>query len=289
MVGRAAGRTGGIDVIVRVHDLGRLEELGRAVFSAALQDYEPVTVVVVCQRFGAAGVAAVREALADTMAIVPQAGLEVLDWGGVGDGRAALMNLGLLAGRRRYCAFLDYDDVIYPEGYRLLVRELEESGAAIAFGGVLNAYVAMAGAAPYTTGKRRVFEGAGLPRLLLNNFCPIHSFVVDRERVAAGDLVVDETMGALEDYDLLLRLCARYRSSFRLKDKIVGEYLFKDDGSNVNPLANVDGQARWDVALGRIGALKDGLALCAEVQRDLGVDVPGLTVAGYLDKAGIIA
>lgn len=280
--------TQGLDVIVRVHDPARLDELERAVFSAALQDHRPATVIVACQRFGPA-VQSVRDALAPIMAIVPEVGLQVLDWEGPGDGRAALMNLGLRAGRSRHAAFLDYDDVIYPEAYRLLIGELEASGAAIAFGGILNAYVARGGAVPYTTAKRRVFEGAGLARLLLNNFCPVHSFVLDRARIAPELLVVEESLGALEDYDLLLRICARHASSFRLKDKVVGEYLFKDDGSNINPLANPAGQAAWDRALAAIAARKAGLVLSPEVQGLLDVDVPGLTVAAYLEGAPGIA
>ena len=47
--------TGGtLDVVIRVHDPARLDELDRAVFSAILADHRPLSVHVMCQRFDAA-------------------------------------------------------------------------------------------------------------------------------------------------------------------------------------------------------------------------------------------
>ena len=283
----AAPERPGLDVVVRVHDPARLDELSRAVFSIALQDYRPVTIHVVCQRFEAEALEAVRQTLTPLMTIAGDAGLELLNRPDPSplDARAALLNHGLQAGRARYAAFLDYDDLIYPEGYRLLIGELEASGAAIAFGGILNAYVSRDGLVPVTKAKHHVFQGEGLSQLLHNNFCPLHSFVLDRRRIAAEDLVIDESLAALEDYDFLLRLCARYPSSFRLKDKIVGEYVLKDDHSNINPLAH-PGQAEiaWEAANVELTARKGRLVLSRAIQGLLGVDEPGLTVAAFLDR-----
>ena len=91
----------GIDVVVRMHDPARLDELGRAVFSLALQDYRPITIAVLCQRFDAAALAAVRRELAPILAIAADAGLEVLNRPEPvpRDARAALLNQGLAAGR----------------------------------------------------------------------------------------------------------------------------------------------------------------------------------------------
>ena len=278
----------GLDVVIRMHDPARLDELGRAVFSAALQEYRPLAIHVVCQRFGAEDVASVRAALAPMLAIVPEVALHVHDRGEAqpDDARAALLNRGIGAAAGRYLAFLDYDDLIYPEGYRVLIGELEASGAAIAFGGVLNTEIAAAGMVPITVTKRRVFEGEGLAQLLRSNFCPLHSFVLDRSRIRRADLVVDETLVALEDWELLLRLCAAYPSSFRLKDKIVGEYLFKDDGSNSNPMAAAGSLAdAWPAALAVVEARRATLVLGPAVQASLGVGQPGLTVAEFLAGA----
>ena len=278
----------GIDVIIRTHDPSRLDELSRAVFSAAMQDYRPVSIIVVCQRFDAGAIAAVHSTLAPVLAVAGDATLQVLNRPdpSPADARAALLNVGLRATTARHVAFLDYDDLIYAEGWRVLIDELAESGAALAFGAVLNASVSRDGLVPYVTAKRRVFVGDGLPQLLRSNFCPIHSYVIDRSRVDPLDLRVDEGLVALEDYDLLLRLVSRYRSSFRHKDRVVGEYLLKDDHSNLNPIAESGyGGETWLAALAEIERRKAGLAISPAVQDQLQVSAPELTVAEYLARA----
>lgn len=279
MVGEA------LDVVMRVHDPARLDELGRALFSAMLQDYRPCALTIVCQRFPDAALAALEAVLAPLRTIEPGVPVQVLNRveAEPRDARAALLNLGLRAGTGRYAAFLDYDDVIYPEGWRLLIGELRGSGAAVAFGGIVTATVSRQGLVPVTRDKRHVFQGEGLAQLLRGNFCPLHSFVLDRTRIAPADLVVDEGLAALEDYDLLLRLCARYPSSFRLKDRIVGEYVLKDDGSNANPMARGGVAADWGAVLAEIESRKARLALSPAVMAQL--SQAEMTVAGFLARA----
>ena len=275
-----------LDVIIRMHDPARLDELDRAVFSAALSEHRPLTVMVVCQRFTRAELDAVDAMLAQIRAIVPDVGLTVLNRPDPEprDARSALLNLGLAAATGRFLAFLDYDDVIYPEAYGLLIQELRDTGAAIAFGGVLNAEVSRAGLLPFTLSKRRIFHGSGLAQLLHDNFCPLHSFVVDRHRIRPDTLRIDEALTGQEDYDLLLRICARHPASFRRKDVIVGEYLFKDDGSNINPLAGPGSAGPgWLAISAAMDARKAALTMAPEVLAGLGITEPGLTVAEALD------
>ena len=281
-----------LDVIIRMHDPARLDELNRAVFSAALQDMPSVTIHVVCQRFTAPDLKAVRRCLAPIMALAPGTTLQVHNRVDPlpCDARAALLNLGIAAAHRtpggRYLAFLDYDDLIYPEGWRLLAAELEATGAAIAFGAVLNATVSRHGLVPLVTAKQHIFHGDGLRQLLHSNFCPLHSFLIDCTRLPPG-LVFDETLTALEDYDFLLRVVSHCPSSFRLKDKPIGEYLLKDDGSNMNPMARSSHPASstpstWAAAIAAVDARKRHMVLSQAVQTQLGIDRPGLTVAGLL-------
>lgn len=276
-----------LDVIIRAHDPARLDELARAVFSAAMQDYRPVTILVVCQRYTADALDAVRTTLAPILELAGDVPLQVLNRADPTpiDARAALMNIGLRAAASHYVAFLDYDDLIYAEGWRLLTTELAASGAAVAFGAVMNASVSRDGLVPYVTAKHRVFQGNGLAQLLRNNYCPLHSFVLDRTLIEPADLVVDETMVALEDYDLLLRLVSRYPASFHHKDTIVGEYLLKDDHSNLNPIAEASlGGVAWLSALAEIDRRKTRMVLAPAVQLQLQVHEPGLTVAAYLAR-----
>jgi hypothetical protein len=280
-----------LDVIIRTHDPARLDELNRAVFSAALQEHRPTSIIVVCQRYDSAAIEAVQAALAPVMEIASDVPLQVLNRPDPAplDARAALLNVGLRAATARYIAFLDYDDLIYPDAWEALTTELEISGAAIAFGGILNATVSRDGLVPYISAKHRVFRGEGLPQLLHNNFCPLHSFVLDRSLIAPQDLIFDETLVALEDYDLLLRIVSRYPSSFHHRDTIVGEYLLKDDHSNLNPIAQSHaGGTAWMKAVAEVDRRKTQLVLSPAVQRQLRIDEPGLTVAEYLARHPVV-
>ena len=195
----------GLDVIVRLHAPADLDEVGRAVFALALQDHHPVTIMIVCQNFDPAALDAARIALAPIMAIAPEVALQLLNCPG-----AALLNQGLAACRARYIAVLDPDRLIYPEAYRLLIAELQDSGAAIAFGGILATTIDRDGLAPLTLTKVRPVQGSD----------PGQPFVLDRGRIAAADLVADDTMA---ERDLLRRLCAHYKSSIRLKSTVLAE------------------------------------------------------------------
>jgi hypothetical protein len=266
-----------LDVIIRTHDPARLDELTRAVFSAALQEHRPTSIIVVCQRYDSAAMDAVQAALTPVMEIAGDVPLQVLNRPDPAplDARAALLNVGLRAATARYIAFLDYDDLIYPDAWEALTTELEISGAAIAFGGILNATVSRDGLVPYISAKHRVFRGEGLPQLLHNNFCPLHSFVLDRSLIAPQDLVFDETLVALEDYDLLLRIVSRYPSSFH--------------HSNLNPMAQSHaGGTAWMKAVAEVDRRKTQLVLSPAVQRQLRIDEPGLTVAEYLARHPVV-
>ena len=72
------------------------------------------------------------------------------------------------------------------------------------------------------------------------NFCPLHSYVLDRSRIDPWDLAFDPTLSWEEDYDLLLRICAKYPSDFSLVTTQIGEYYFKTDDSNPTGLVLSD-------------------------------------------------
>ena len=55
---------------------------------------------------------------------------------------------------------------------------------------------------------------------------------LDRRRVDPADIWFEEQLSCAEDYDFLIRFCAKYRSDFTQMKRYVGEYLIKDDGSN---------------------------------------------------------
>lgn len=280
----------GIDVVVRFHDPARQNELERALLCLLAQQHRPLRVLLVLQRFTAAQKDALQQALDPLLALPGAPPLELLDFHAPepADARSALVNTGFAAATGRYLALLDYDDILYPEAYRLLIAQLAASGAAIAFAGITVRRVDIHPLFPHVQAAPQPFHGSGLADLLRANFCPIHSFVVDRTRLDPAELRFEENLTLEEDYDFLLRVCARHRADFSLIHTQIGEYFFKTDNSNTlagkTPSPRL--AARAAGAKQFIEGRKHLLTLASDVQAQLGINPPepGLTIAEFLER-----
>jgi hypothetical protein len=280
----------GVDVIVRFHAPHRLTELQRAVFSLVGQEFRPIRILLTLQRFTDGDAKAVCEALNPLLSLPDAPALTVLRYDAVepGDARSALANLGFAAATARYVALLDYDDVLYPEAYRLLTGRLRESGAGIAFGNIAVKLVDVYDGFLHVCEQQDPFQGSTLPDLLRQNFCPIHSFVVDRTRVPADELRFEPTLTIEEDYEFLLRVCAKVESDFALVSIRIGDYYYKSDDSNtvagrpvITPatVARIEATQTFNEGRRRLTPLSE------TVQRQLGLHRyrPGLTIRAFLD------
>src|ERR1044072_95632 len=225
----------GIDVIVRVHDPKRSCELDRALFSLVNQSFCPVHPIIVAQDFSDSALMELRglinkhdwtfEQISPTIINVKSASTE--------DQRSRLLNVGLAHTRYRFFGILDFDDYIYGDAYQYLISEALRDGAAIAFGGIEVNHVRVFSDHTYTWRKvRDAFHGQSLDDLLNSNFCPIHSFVVDRAAVDLGDFFFVENLTILEDYDFFLRICSKYKSNFQSRSRSIGVYNWRLEGGN---------------------------------------------------------
>ncbi len=231
-----------IDVVVRIHDVSRMQELSRCVFSLVSKTYRPLRIVVAAQRFSDADITAVRAALGPFLQGEGDVELAIVNWTEAEptDARSVLLNLGVQAAQGRYLAYLDYDDALYPDAYELLIGRLRKTGAAIAFASVRIMQLQVFDVFFYTVEKVvPPFSGRTLMDLFRNNFCPVHSYVIDRDQVAPDLLSFNANLLMEEDYDVLLRICARYISDFELIGTNIGDYYYKTDGSNTVPTNGV--------------------------------------------------
>ena len=265
-----------LHIIVRFHDSKRIRELDRALFSLAHQNYRPITVHIVTQRFSQEESRAVENCFAKYSSLPDPAAFVISNFDSPDplDGRSALINIGLRASAMgRFFAFLDYDDVIYPEAYQSLIGKLLSGDAAIAFGGIACKSCHVSDAAIVVASRERRFKGDCLLDLFHDNFCPIHSFVVDRAKTSEADLFFSERLHRAEDYDFLLRLCTKYKSDFSLIDTVVGDYYFKDDGSNTTELTETTDErsAPWRYAVEYSNLQKRFLTLSPAVEKSLGL------------------
>jgi hypothetical protein len=282
-----------IDCIVRFHDFGRLKELERCIFSLVGQSYRPLNIILVLQRFSEAEIGATQLALASMLRIpdAPKLTIRNFEQAMPKDCRTLLLNLGLEAAEGRYLGFLDYDDLLYPQAHRVVISRLQETNAAVAFASVR---VVLAEVYPQfiriLTERREPFgPGKCLADLFRSNFCPIHSFVMDRHQISLDDLFFDPHLTREEDYDLLLRICAKYPSDFGLLNVKVGDYFYKTDGSNSVPFdGNVnDAQVdNYELISSIIEACRRITVVSPAVQAKSGIIPPesGMTISRFLDR-----
>jgi hypothetical protein len=101
--------------------------------------------------------------------------------------------------------------------------------------------------------------------LLKTNFCPIHSFMVDRSKISEDDLRFDARITRLEDYDFLLRVCSKYPISFATFNRCIGVYNYDIAGGNsvMHDLmpASTDNIRAWQQAQEHIFRLKSSIRM----------------------------
>ena len=206
------------------------------------------------------------------------------------DARSALLNLGLEKAQGRYLAFLDYDDVLYPEAYELMVSKLIQSGAAAAFASVrilrLDVYDRFFYATQEVTPP---YRGESLLDLFRNNFCPLHSYVIDRNQIPSDLLRFDTSLVMEEDYDLLLRISASLPTDFSLLGTQIGDYYYKTDDSNTVPTnGGLTGESRdrYEEVRSAIELRRRSTPVAIAVQRSLGITETSksMTIRDVIDR-----
>lgn len=126
------------------------------------------------------------------------------------DERAKNLNLGLEAATGTYVAFLDDDDLWLTEHLSLLIGQLEENPQhAWAYGLCCLDYEEGPPEAGYLVRKALPFhhKAFSLAKLWDENYLPIHSFILHRNRLKSPELLsFDESLCRREDYLFLLKL-----------------------------------------------------------------------------------
>ncbi len=222
-----------LSVIIRFHDPNRLALLDEAIFSLALQFWRDIEVVVVIQN----GTPNTEALVAELIEKQPWTGspryqVLSLSFPPGFDGRSNLLTHGIQNAKGRYLAFLDDDDYVYQHGYRALIESLQTSQDVLAAGKCRVSRSRKSNGHWYIYAKNSQFQwGRNRLDLFFDNFIPIHSYVIDRTRVAPEDLWFDEQVPPLEDYDFLLRLAAKYGFNFSNLDNPVCEYRYHETNS----------------------------------------------------------
>ncbi len=212
-----------ISVVVRFHDIAKLEEFEQCIFSVCLQNIEQLELVVVVKNFDQPKLAAVESTCAQQPWLHPPI-IKIVDCSTPdgGDTRALALKSGIETATGRYLAFLDHDDVVYHDCYATLKNLLHESKAIVAFGRTRLAVTKNVNGNSYNVAKKKwFFWGDSRRDLWKGNFIVIHSYMIDRDRLPVP-LTVDTSFSRLEDYALLLKLSVE--GEFVKTEDIVCEY-----------------------------------------------------------------
>ena len=143
------------------------------------------------------------------------------------DERAKNLNLGLNNAKGRYIGFLDDDDVFYEHHISSLVKKLNNSeSVAWAYSQVAMSICTLDNDKvnivslnyPFQKDKFTVEE------ILKDNFIPIHSYLIDRNKCNLDYIYFDESFPVMEDYEFLFRLLHRGNPTFI--NEVTCEYRF---------------------------------------------------------------
>ncbi|MBL7555559.1 MAG: glycosyltransferase [Bdellovibrionaceae bacterium] len=143
--------------------------------------------------------------------------------------RGAPLNIGLKLAmeaaqeREAYLAFLDDDDIVYPQFLATLVSEAARTGKTLVYGA---SFKRVDDAEPeFAFGYRPTME------LFVNNFIPINSYVLSLNNLKKDPVYFDESLEVLEDWKFLIELVLK-KHKFGYVDSVISEFSVRTDGSN---------------------------------------------------------
>jgi glycosyltransferase involved in cell wall biosynthesis len=253
-------RTDLLSVVVRVHEKANLKYFDEALFSLAVQQYEPLEVVIVgdfSQIAALENCAKLQPWTSEmTWKVVSCKGAAAaaVSGGAATDNRSAKLNIGMRNSSGRFLAFLDYDDVVYQHCYQSLIDRLRAGTAALAAGG--SRMAVRDSVTGFISDKQsQQLVDVSKADLWHENMLSIHSFVIDRRRII-GEVLVDESLERLEDYFFLLKLSQANEFDFALLSQPVCEYRVASSlasGSASYVAAQTpEEQEKWNHALSKI-------------------------------------
>jgi spore maturation protein CgeB len=144
-------------------------------------------------------------------------------------GPAMARNCGLKSARGKYIAYLDDDDVYYPNHLEAVVGFLEKSGSMVAYTDSCQALRKWDGSKYVTAEKRLVYsEDFDRQRLLVMNYIPTLN-IVHRKDCIEGAGLFDEGLETHEDWDLWIRMSQKY--DFHHIKAVTAEFRTRADSS----------------------------------------------------------
>lgn len=225
-----------ITYILRCHSTSCLSKLRAALVSISEQHYQHKKALVALQNFSEKDESEVKLCL-KKIAIATRLEINIsnIKFPKPGDYRGALLNRSVALVDSRYVAFLDYDDIVYPNHAETLITDLESEpnqAAAASFGKCISAvYEDLPNNEINIIRKSTFCDAPSVTTCVLVNCFPIHSYVIDRYRVKQFPRF-NETSPYFEDYYFLLALIESHPVSTKRTTVAVCEYRINTNNTN---------------------------------------------------------
>jgi len=153
-------------------------------------------------------------------------------------GLAASRNTGIKAARGKYIAYLDDDDIFYPDHLETLVNFLENNEYKAAY---TDAYrvVQEKQNSNYVVKKKDILFSFDFDydRILVENFVPILCLMHEKSCLEKIGLF-DEKLTVFEDWDFMIRISRKFEIA-HLKN-VTSEYSLRTDGTNMISSRSLD-------------------------------------------------
>lgn len=217
--GVRAGERAPAPLAVVVRTRNRPELLKEALGSLAAQTARPEQVVVVND--GGASTQGILAAFRSSFELT-------VDESPARQGRSAAANRGVAAARRELVAFLDDDDLCYPDHVERLLRAQRSGPEPVVYSDAVTAVYARKGETWEVRTRALQYSLDFDPEyLLLANYIPLHTLLLPSALVAkTGGF--DTALEYSEDWDFLIRLS--FETSFRHLRAVTCEYRVFDAG-----------------------------------------------------------
>jgi glycosyltransferase involved in cell wall biosynthesis/MoaA/NifB/PqqE/SkfB family radical SAM enzyme len=145
-------------------------------------------------------------------------------------GVAAARNSGLKLARGKFVAYLDDDDLFYPDHLETLVNFLETSGSKVAYTDAYRARFGETAEHLARSGDLRYSSDFDQDQILVHNFIPTLCLVHERSILdEVGGF--DESLQVYEDWDLWIRLSGKFK--FHHIQKVSCEYSWHLEGRSL--------------------------------------------------------
>ncbi|UBQ38085.1 glycosyltransferase [Acinetobacter johnsonii] len=216
-----------VSVIVRTMP-DRHNFLDKCLFVLSGQNYDDLEIVVVCQTTINNQDLSLIEPILSRWSIFFTKKIKFIHHYADFDARSKSLNIGVDNATGRYLSFLDDDDKIYPDHFKVCISNLENSTSVWCF---TNCERALYNTDNQLRFRSNLFHGNHYSFLehLTKNFIPIHAFVIDTFRIS--DLhSFNEQLAKHEDYDFLLQLAHKYKPSYIPLETV--QYCIREGSSN---------------------------------------------------------